>query len=178
MKQTVTIHGKTFGVSITAEQIAQAVQRIGDQISSQLADADPLFICLLNGSYVFAADLLRAISFNAEISFVKVASYCGMSSTGDFTSLIGLNEDVHGRTIVLVEDIIDTGNTITRILADLNQLGAADVRIATVLFKPQAFRHSFPVDYVGFEIPNDFVVGYGMDYDGLGRNLKDIYQLI
>ena len=177
MEQTVTIHGKTFGIAISDAQIAQAVGRIGAQISEELAGKDPLFICLLNGSYVFAADLLRAIPFNTQISFVKVASYHGMEA-GSINSLIGLTEDVTGRTVVLVEDIIDSGNTVHNMRLQLAHLGAADIRVATVLFKPQAFRHSYRVDYVGFEITNEFVIGYGMDYDGLGRNLKDIYQLI
>lgn len=177
MEQTVTIHGKTFGIAIPAKQIAQAVERIGAEISMQLTSRDPLFICLLNGSFMFAADLLRAIPFNAQISFVKVASYHGMEA-GCVNSLIGLTENVAGRTVVLVEDIIDSGNTVHNMRLQLTELGAADVRVATVLFKPQAFRHSYRVDYVGFEITNEFVIGYGMDYDGLGRNLKDIYQLL
>lgn len=178
MENTVTVHDKTFRVCINSTQIAQAVERVANELSDKIADSNPLFICLLNGSYVFAADLMRALPFNAEISFVKVASYSGMQSTGNMDSLIGLAEDISNRTVVLVEDIIDSGNTMDHILKDLQSKGATDIHIATMLFKPNAFKHSFPIEHIGFEIENDFVVGYGMDYDGLGRNLKDIYQLI
>ena len=178
MEHTVTIHGKIFGTAISADKIALAVQRISEQMSRELGAVNPLFVCLLNGSFIFAADLLRALDFSVEISFVKLTSYRGMVSSGELNTLIGLNENVSGRTVILIEDIIDSGDTIARTLSDLRLLGATDVRIATLLFKPAAFRHSYKIDYIGFEIANDFVVGYGMDYDGAGRNLKDIYQLI
>jgi len=178
MTQTVTIHGKTFGLAISANQIQVAVARIAEQITQDLALADPFFVCLLNGSYVFAADLLRAINFPAEISFAKVSSYEGMQQSKNIQSLIGLPENIAGRTIVLVEDIIDTGKTMNNICSELMRNGAVDIKIATMLFKPNAFRYNYPIHYIGIEIGNEFVVGYGMDYNALGRNLKDIYQLI
>lgn len=178
MGHTVTIHDKTFGIAITAEQIQAAVDRIAQDIDRELSGKDPLFVCLLNGSYVFAADLMRALSFTAEISFAKVSSYTGMQSSGSCQSLIGLPENIAGRSVVLVEDIIDTGKTMQYICSDLRQNGVTDIKIATMLFKPKAFEFSYPIDYVGFEIGNDFVVGYGMDYNARGRTLKDIYQLI
>jgi hypoxanthine phosphoribosyltransferase len=177
MEQTVTIHGKEFGLYIPESEIFAAVKRIGEEINALSGQKDTLFVCLLNGSFVFAADLLREINFPAQISFVKVASYSGMESLGQQKTLIGLNEDVEGKNIVLVEDIIDSGNTMDSILAQLRSLGAADMRIASLLFKPGAFRQDYAIHHVGFRIPDAFVVGYGMDYDGHGRNLKHIYQL-
>jgi hypoxanthine phosphoribosyltransferase len=137
----------------------------------------PIFLVVLNGSFMFAADLLKEVTIPCEISFIKVASYHGTSSTGNVTELIGLTEDITGRTVVIVEDIVDTGITLERLMNVLTRKKVKQIKIATVLLKPQSYKKEFKVDYVGIEIPNDFVVGYGLDYDGLGRNLKEIYVL-
>jgi hypoxanthine phosphoribosyltransferase len=139
----------------------------------------PLFVCILNGSFMFAAELFKRIDIiETEISFVKLASYSGDTTTGTVKQLIGLNENIEGRTIVILEDIVDTGITIDNILVQLSKLNPKEVKIATMLLKPAALQKNVQLDYVGMEIPNDFIVGYGLDYDGYGRNLLDIYSVI
>ena len=133
---------------------------------------------ILNGAFLFAADLFRQISFPARISFVKLASYKGTSSSGAIKELIGWNEDLRDKTIVVIEDIVDTGNTLERIVEELAMRKAAEIKIAALLYKPEAYKKKITLDYIGFEIPNDFVVGFGLDYDGLGRNLPSVYTLV
>lgn len=173
----VTLKDKTFRVNITAQEIDQAVGKVAEQLNSHLKAKNPLFLCVLNGSFMFASDLMKKLTMTCEISFVKVASYHGTTSTGAVTELIGLNEDISGRTVVIVEDIVDTGTTIEKVHGLLIQKGAAEVHVATLLFKPEAYTRAIPIAYPAIRVPNDFLVGYGLDYDGIGRNLPDIYVL-
>ncbi len=178
MKQ-VKIHDKTFELFIPYEKIRSVVEKMADKMSRDLAGKNPLFICILNGSFMFAAELFQRVSMvETEISFVKLASYRGDSSTGAIKQLIGLNENIAGRTVVILEDIVDTGLTIENILEQLGKLNPREVLIATLLLKPDSLKKEVQLDYVGMEIPNDFIVGYGLDYDGYGRNLIDIYTVI
>ena len=173
----VVIHGRTFKIKIAASAIDVAVGTIADKINFELKDKKPLFLAVLNGSFMFASDLLKKIKIDCEISFVKIASYDGVSSTGKMKELIGLNEEIKGRTVIIVEDIVDTGSTIENLWEKLTELGAADIKVAALLFKPNAYTRNLPIEYVAIEVPNDFLLGYGLDYDGLGRNLEDIYVL-
>ncbi|MBL7890388.1 MAG: hypoxanthine phosphoribosyltransferase [Bacteroidia bacterium] len=173
----VTLKDKTFRVHIPASDINKAVGEVAHRINLELKDKKPLFLAVLNGSFMFASDLLKKITIDCEISFVKVSSYHGTSTTGSVKSLIGLNEDIKGRTIVIIEDIVDTGLTMEKVLKELEAMEPSEVRICTLLYKPEAFRKKFDLDYVAIVVPNDFLVGYGLDYDGLGRNLPDIYVL-
>ena len=173
----VILHGHSFKIKITASEINKAVADVARQINTNLKDKKPLFLAVLNGSFMFASDLMKKIKIDCEISFIKVASYEGTSSTGSMKELIGINEDIKGRTIVIIEDIVDTGSTIESVYKQLQELGAAEISVATLLFKPDAYTKSVPIEYTAIVVPNDFLVGYGLDYDGLGRNLEDIYVL-
>ena len=173
----VVIHGRTFKVKITDAEIQKAVTIVAKQINKDLKDKKPLFLAVLNGSFMFASDLMKKVNIESEISFMKLASYDGTSSTGKIKQLIGINEEIKGRTVVIIEDIVDTGTTIEEILEQLKELGAAEIKIATLLFKPKAYTKTFPIEYVAIVVPNDFLVGYGLDYNGYGRNLADIYVL-
>ena len=173
----VTIKDKTFRVNIPASEINKAVGEVAHRINAELKDKKPLFLAVLNGSFMFASDLMKKLTIDCEISFVKVASYHGTSSTGSVKSLIGLNEDIKGRTVVIIEDIVDTGLTIEALVQQLEAMEPAEIRIATLLYKPEAYRKRIELDYVAIVVPNDFLVGYGLDYDGWGRNLPDIYVL-
>lgn len=175
---TIKVKDKEFKLSISAEQIAEAVERLAADINRDLKDKNPLFLVVLNGAFIFAADLYRKITIESEISFVKLASYSGTSSTSDVKELIGLNERLKGRNIVILEDIIDSGTTMQYLISKLLYMGVKDVKLVALLFKPNAFRESFRIDYLGLEIPNEFIVGYGLDYDGFGRNYADIYKII
>lgn len=179
MTPTVRLHDKDFRLYRPAAAIAAAVAQLGERLSADYAGRRPLLVAVLNGSYVFAADLTRALTLNdQEITFVKLASYEGTSSTGTVQQLLGLREDVAGRDVVVLEDIVDTGQTASQLVALLQQKGAASVEVACLLLKPASLRLPLRVRYVGLEIPNDFVVGYGLDYDGLGRGLPDLYQAV
>jgi hypoxanthine phosphoribosyltransferase len=175
--QTVTLHDKTFDLFIPAQTIQESIAAVAKEINSDYAQKNPLFIAILNGAFLFVADLFRLIEGQAEISFLKMASYEGTSSTGKINELIGLNEDIAGRHVIIVEDIVDTGMTLEKIMLDLQQKNPASLAVATLLFKPAAYQKTIPVNYVGIKVANDFLVGYGLDYDGLGRNLKEIYKL-
>ena len=176
MEKTVTLHDKTFRVMIPAEQIDKAVQQVADAINRDYAGVDtPLFVGVLNGSFMFLSDLIKKIEFNSELSFVKLASYSGDQSTGSVRSLIGLNNSLEGRHIIIVEDIVDTGNSIAHMIEDLRRRNPASIEVCTLFFKPAAYRREHAVKYRAMEIGNEFIVGYGLDYDQLGRNLKDIY---
>ena len=173
---TVKIHDKTFKLSIPNEKLNEVIKRIAGEITVNMEGKQPpLFVCILNGSFIFAADLLKELLFPCEVSFVKMASYEGTNTTGNIKELIGFGENVEGRDIIIVEDIVDSGNTMAKVVQILNEKKAKSIQIATLFFKPEAYKKVIPLVYVGFEIPNDFIVGYGLDYDGLGRNLKDIY---
>jgi hypoxanthine phosphoribosyltransferase len=174
---SIRLGDKTFIPYITEEKIRAAVKNVAGQINADLEGKHPLFLVVLNGSFLFAADLVRDVKLECEISFVKLASYAGTESSGKIKELVGLNENIAGRDVIIVEDIVDTGNTIVHIVGQLKQLSPASIRIATLLFKPEAYKKEIPVDYRGLEIPNAFIVGYGLDYNGLGRNLRDIYVI-
>ncbi|MBK7182263.1 MAG: hypoxanthine phosphoribosyltransferase [Bacteroidetes bacterium] len=173
----VTLKDKTFRVNIPANEINKAVGEVAHRINVELKDKKPLFLAVLNGSFMFASDLLKKITIDCEISFVKVSSYHGTTTSGSVKELIGLNEDIKGRTVVIIEDIVDTGLTMESVITQLEAMEPAAIKICTLLYKPEAFRKKFDLDYVAIVIPNDFIVGYGLDYDGLGRNLPDIYVL-
>ena len=174
----VKILDKEFGISITELEINDAVKKMSVRLDAELAGKDVVFIGILNGSFMFASDLFKQIKLSCRITFVKVASYQGTSSTGVVKSLIGINENIKGKTVVILEDIVDTGETLENIISQLKGYEPSEIKIATFLFKPEAFKKSYKIDYVGIEIPNDFIVGYGLDYDGYGRNLPEIYTLI
>lgn len=178
MKQ-VKIHDKTFELYIPYEKIRSVIEEMAEKMNSDFKDKKPLFVCILNGSFMFAAELFKRINLvETEISFVKLASYDGDKTTGKVKQLIGLNESIDGRTVVILEDIVDTGITIENIMEQLANLNPKEVKIATLLLKPDALQKKVQLDYVGLEIPNDFIVGYGLDYNGYGRNLIDIYSVI
>ena len=178
MKQ-VEIQDKTFELYIPHEKICSVVENIAEKMNKDLVGKNPLFLCILNGSFMFAAELFKRVELvDSEISFVKLASYEGDQTTGKVKQLIGLNEDISGRTVVVLEDIVDTGITINNIQNQLDKLNPAEVKIATLLLKPDALQKEVNLDYVGLEIPNDFIVGFGLDYNGYGRNLIDIYSVI
>ncbi|WP_346862134.1 hypoxanthine phosphoribosyltransferase [uncultured Draconibacterium sp.] len=175
----VKILDKEFEIFIPYEKIRSVIEKMADQMNTELADKDPLFLCILNGSFMFAAELFKRIDFvESEISFVKLASYEGDSTTGKVKQLIGLNEEIEGRTVVVLEDIVDTGITINNIQDQLDKMKPKEVFVATLLLKPDALQKEVNLKYVGLEIPNDFIVGYGLDYDGYGRNLLDIYSVV
>lgn len=174
----VRVNDFDFRPFISHAMIQQRIKEIAAQINHDLAKEKPLFIGILNGSFMFAADLMRELSIKSEITFVKLSSYDGTQSTGEVITRIGLDKPVKGRTVVVVEDIIDTGKTIHEMLKVLKAGKAGRIIIATLLLKPDALQYDIKVDYVGFKVPNDFLVGYGLDYDGLGRNLRDIYVKI
>jgi len=174
----VQLHDKRFAISIDAAKIDKAVQNVADKINIDYKDKNPLFLVVLNGAFMFASDLLKKVTIECEISFVKLSSYSGTTSNHVVRELIGLDEALTNRNVIVVEDIIDTGITMENTIYKLKHLQANDVRIATLLYKPLAFRKDYAIDYIGMEIDNDFIVGYGLDYDGLGRNLPDIYKII
>ena len=173
----VILQDKEFKPYISAEELHINISRVAEGLSADVKKSFPLFLVVLNGSFIFAADLVKLLKFPCEISFVKLSSYQGTGSTGNVCELIGLAENLEGRTVVVVEDIIDTGNTIEKLHELLKDKKAKEIKIVTLLFKPDAYKKNIPVDYVGIRIKNEFVVGYGLDYNGLGRNLKDIYIL-
>lgn len=170
---------KEFEISHPYEEIQAAIKKMASRMQVDLEGKSVLFICILNGSFMFAADLMKELELSdAEISFLKLASYAGTSSTEEIKELIGFNENIAGRTVVVLEDIVDTGHTIEDVMKQIRAKGAGDVKIATLLYKPEAMKAKIDLDYVGITIPNDFIVGYGLDYDRRGRNLKDIYTLV
>ncbi len=176
--ENVTVRDRKFTVSITEETIKRRVAEVAAQISKDLEGKDPLFLAVLNGSFIFAADLMRGITIPCEITFMRMSSYEGTSSTGNVQQLIGLKENIKGRTVVIIEDIIDSGLTMKHLLETLADKEPADVRIASLLVKPGNLKVKLDVPYCCFEIPNDFIVGYGLDYDGEGRNLPHIYTVV
>ncbi|HEY5511668.1 MAG TPA: hypoxanthine phosphoribosyltransferase [Prolixibacteraceae bacterium] len=170
---------KEFEISISFEQIQEAIKRMATQMKADLEDKNVIFVCILNGSFMFASDLMKELELpDAEISFLKLASYSGTDSTGQIKELIGFNENIQDRTVVVLEDIVDTGYTIADVMDKIRARGVKEVKIATLLFKPGAVKKPIHLDYIGIEIPNDFIVGYGLDYDRRGRNLKNIYTLV
>lgn len=174
---TIQVHDKKFVPYLSAAEIQERIRLLAEQISLDYAGRKPLFLAILNGSFMFAADLFRQVNVDAEISFIKIASYKGMRSTGNVVTTIGLEQEIHGRELIIVEDIVDTGKTLHNFLPTLQLQQPASLKIATLLHKPDATEFPLQLDYIGFSIPNKFVVGYGLDYDGLGRNYSAIYQL-
>ena len=174
----VKIKDKTFKTSISQEEIQKRIKEVAAQINEDMADKNPLFLGVLNGAFIFAADLLREITIPCEISFVKLASYQGIMSTGKVKEVMGINEDLTGRTIIIVEDIVDTGRTMKQMIESLGTRNPAAVHICALFLKPDKLQEPIDVDYACFSIPNDFIVGYGLDYDQQGRNLKEIYTLV
>jgi len=175
---TIRIHDKTFEIYLSETAIQERVKNIADSINEEYKDKKPLFIAILNGSFMFAADLFKYLTINSEISFIKLASYRGMKSTGNVITSIGLDADLFGKDVIIIEDIVDTGKTLYNFLPKLNDHHPSSLKIAALLHKPEATLFPLKLDYVGFSIPDKFVVGYGLDYDGLGRNLKEIYQVV
>ncbi len=175
---TVKIKDKTFQMSIPEAEIKKYVQVVANQISRDYEGKTPLLLSVLNGSFMFAADLIRMLTVPCEISFVKMSSYEGTSTTGNVTQLIGLNQDITGRDVIIVEDIVESGITMNEMIRMLNEKHPASVRVCTLLQKPDCLRVPLTVDYVAMKIPNDFIVGYGLDYDQGGRDLRDIYSVV
>ncbi len=176
MKDVIQLHDKKFRVMIPAAKIDEAVQAVADRINADYADKEtPLFVGVLNGSFMFMSDLIKKIEFNNELSFVKLSYYAGTESTGEVKSLIGLNGSIEGRHVIVVEDIVDTGESIEHMIRDLEARRPASIAVCTLFFKPGSYRKQVPVRYRAMEIGNEFIVGYGLDYDQLGRSLKDIY---
>lgn len=173
----VKIKGKTFETSISEGDIKQRVKELAQQLSKNLEGKNPLLLCVLNGSFIFAADLIREMTIPCEISFVKLASYEGAVSTGEVKKVIGLNVDLTGRTVVIVEDIVDTGRTMRQMLDSLASHNPASLHICTLFVKPGKLEEKLDIEYAAFSIPNEFIVGYGLDYDQQGRGLKEIYSL-
>ena len=173
----VKVKDKTFRTFIPEAEILQRVQAVADKLNEDMKDKNPLFLAVLNGSFVFAADLMRMITIPCEISFVKLASYQGTVSSGKVKEVIGINEDLKGRTVVTVEDIVDTGFTMKRMMEQLGTREPESLHICTLLVKPGKLQVPLNIEYAAMEIPNDFIVGYGLDYDQQGRNLRDIYTL-
>jgi hypoxanthine phosphoribosyltransferase len=178
MKDVRTIHDKQFQSYISAAEIQSAVERLAQDLEKDYQGKDMIFLSILNGSFMFTSDLLKCMTSNVEVSFVKVSSYIGTATTGRVDELIGLNTDLKQRSVIILEDIVDTGITIDKVLTLLKTQDVESIETCTLLFKPEAFLGKNRPKYIGMEIPNKFVVGYGLDYNELGRNLKEIYQLI
>ena len=174
----IKVHDKSFETYLSEETILQRVKELAATISKDYAGKRPLFIAILNGSFMFASDLFKQLSIEAELCFIKLASYKGMKSSGKVVTSIGLEEDLFGQDVIIVEDIVDTGKTLHKFLPKLMHQQPRSLKIVALLHKSEATEYPLTLDYVGFDIPNKFVVGYGLDYDGLGRNLKEIYQVV
>ena len=174
---SIKVHDKTFRPFLTVQQIDEQIKRLGLELSRDYAGKRPLFIAILNGSFMFASDLFKEISVEAEICFIKLASYKGTKSSGNVITSIGLDENLKDRHVIILEDIVDTGKTLSEFLPQLANQQPASLKIAALLHKPDALVHPLKIDYLGFNVPNKFLLGYGLDYDGLARNLREIYQL-
>ncbi|MCU0472081.1 MAG: hypoxanthine phosphoribosyltransferase [Bacteroidales bacterium] len=177
MKETVILD-KKFMEMISGDEINKRIEEMAKEINRDFKGKEVVFLGILNGAFLFTAELFKKIDLKARISFVKLASYEGTRSSGSVKELIGWNEDIKGKVIIVLEDIVDTGHTLERIIGELTIRNVAEIKVATLLFKPKAYTKKIPIDYIGFEIPNDFVVGFGLDYDGYGRNLPSVYTLI
>lgn len=173
----IQLHDKQFVPFISAEEIDFAIQKMAAQIADDFVDEIPVFVGVLNGSFMVVSDFVKSYTKPCEVSFVKMASYNGLSSTEKVKELIGLNQDLTGRSVVVIEDIIDTGHTIVELKALFKKQNLKHFKIATLFFKPEAYKKEVKIDYIGIQIPNKFIVGFGLDYDGLGRNLPEVYQL-
>ena len=174
---TIEVLNKKFKRYISSEKLDDCVEEVAAKLNRDFANEDVLFLGILNGSFIFASDLFRKLNLNCRISFIKLASYAGTESTGKVEQLIGLNDSIKGITVVIVEDIVDSGLTLETIIEKIRPFEPKEIKIATMFLKPDAYKKDIPVDYVGMEIPNDFIIGYGLDYEGYGRNYKDLYTL-
>lgn len=174
----IKVHDKEFMPYISSDEIERQVRRVADEINRDYAGKKPLFIAILNGAFIFAADLFKYLQMEVEICFIKLASYKGVKSTGKVITAIGLDAELYGRDVIIVEDIVDTGKTLNRFLPQLEHQHPASLKIVSLLHKPSASIFPVQIDYLGFTIPDKFVIGYGLDYDGLGRNIKEIYQQV
>lgn len=174
---TIRVHDKEFDTYLPEAELQNRIAEMAAAISKDYDGKKPLFIAILNGAFMFAADLFKRLSIDAEITFIKLASYRGMSSSGQVITAIGLDQDLYGRDVIILEDIVDTGRTLSEFLPKLDHQQPRSLKIAALLHKAEATQFPLQIDYIGFVIPDKFVVGYGLDYDGLGRNLKEIYQL-
>ena len=177
MKQRVTLYDRTFEVMIPAEELDQAVAKVAERLNNDYKDAErpPIFVGVLNGAFIFLADLVRKVTFDNEIAFTQISSYQGTQSSGKITQKLGLDFDIEGRDIILVEDIVETGHSINHMLEYLRSLSPRSVEVCTLFFKPEKYLYDMPIKYCALEIGNEFIAGYGLDYDQIGRNLKDIY---
>lgn len=173
----IKLHDKSFDTYLSEQTIQEKIKELAAAINKDYAQKRPLFIAILNGSFMFAADLFKHLTIEAEICFIKLASYKGMKSSGNVVTAIGLDQDLYDREVIIVEDIVDTGKTLSEFLPKLSHQQPKSLKICALLHKAEATKHPLQLDYIGFIIPDKFVVGYGLDYDGLGRNLKEIYQL-
>ena len=179
MKPRVTLNDKTFEVMIPAEDIDKVVAKVAEKLNKRYASCEkpPIFVGVLSGAYMFLADLVRKVTFNHEITFVQISSYAGTQSTGKITQKLGIDFDVEGRELIIVEDIVETGHSIKYMIDYLNSLNPKSVEVCTLFYKPEKYLYDMPINYCAMEIGNEFIVGYGLDYDQIGRNLKDIYVL-
>lgn len=178
MENIVVAHDLSFKLMISETEIQRRIVELGSRISERYRGHKPVFLAVLNGAFIFAADLVRACDIDCEVSFIKLKSYQGTQSSGEVIEHIGLEQDLTDRPVILIEDIIDSGKTMTEFLPRLRELRPSSVEIATLLYKPASLQYDLPVDYIGFEIPPRFVIGYGLDYDGVGRNLPAIYEVV
>lgn len=176
--QTIQVKDKIFSVSISEQEILARVKAVAERITKDFEGRTPVFLAVLNGSFIFAADLLREVTLPSEISFVKLASYQGVNTTGAVRELIGINVDITGRPVIILEDIVDTGLTMAHMIETLKKQNPASIDVCTLLLKPGKLKVALDIKYCCMEIPNDFIVGYGLDYDGFGRNLRSIYTLV
>ncbi|WP_299987149.1 hypoxanthine phosphoribosyltransferase [uncultured Pontibacter sp.] len=176
--RTITIHDCDFSTYMYEEEIIARIVMLAEQIEQDYAGKNPLFLAVLNGSFMFTADLMKRINIPCEISFIRMSSYQDMHSTGQVKEVLGLTEQIEGRDVLIIEDIVDTGHTVNALLQQLHEKNPASLEIITLLMKPECLQHQLDVKYVAKSIPNDFVVGYGLDYNGLGRNLRDIYKIV
>jgi hypoxanthine phosphoribosyltransferase len=174
----IQVHDKKFRPYISAEEIQVRIKAVAEDMNKDYEGMRPIFIAILNGSFMFASDLFKYVTIEAEICFIKLASYKGTKSTGNVITSIGLDEPLQGRHVVIIEDIVDTGNTLNKFLPQLHVQQPASLKIASLLQKPEALEHPIVIDYLGFSVPNKFLLGFGLDYDGLGRNIAEIYQLV
>ncbi|MEN6618989.1 MAG: hypoxanthine phosphoribosyltransferase [Rikenellaceae bacterium] len=176
--ERIKLHDKSFKVSIPYSKIEESIKRVAEQLNQDYKDVEtPLFLSVLNGSFMFAADLMKAVNFNCEISFIKLSSYSGIESTGEIKEIIGINKSPRGRSVIIIEDIVDTGATIEELYSILMKSEVKDIKICTLLLKPDAYKKDIKINYAALRIPNDFIVGFGLDYNELGRQYKDIYVL-
>ncbi|SHL54586.1 hypoxanthine phosphoribosyltransferase [Hymenobacter psychrotolerans] len=174
----ISLHGKQFEPYLSAQELSASIQQVADRLNQEYAGKQPLLVAVLNGSFMFAADLMKALQIPCEITFIRVASYQGTSSTGTVQEVLGLTEELQGRHVIIVEDIVDTGHTMRMLLDTLGASQPASLEVATLFLKPECLQHELPIRYIGLSIPNDFIVGYGLDFDGLGRNYPDVYKAV